>query len=49
MEKNGERFCDACGQVLPKTAKLDTKDPNGRDLCLACSIRDSQIRKGLKH
>ena len=45
MEKDGERFCDSCGQFLPKTAKLAIKDDQGRDLCLACSIRDGQIRK----
>jgi hypothetical protein len=49
MEKDGERFCDSCGQVIRKTAKLATKDANGRDLCLACSIRQAQIDKGLKH
>jgi hypothetical protein len=49
MEKDGERFCDSCGQYLPATAKLATKDEQGRDLCLACSIRDAQIREGLKH
>ena len=49
MEKDGERFCDSCGQIIGKTAKLAAKDPNGRDLCLACSIRQAQIDKGLKH
>jgi hypothetical protein len=50
MEKDGERFCDSCGQVISKTAKLAVKDPaSGRDLCLACSIRQAQIDKGLHH
>ena len=49
MEKDGERYCDSCGQIISKLAKLATKDDKGRDLCLACSIRDAQIRKGLNH
>ena len=49
MEKDGERFCDSCGQFIAKTAKLATKDAEGRDLCLACSIRQAQIDKGLRH
>ena len=48
MEKDGVRTCDGCGQVIPMMSKLATKE-NGRDLCLACQIREAQIHKGLKH
>jgi hypothetical protein len=48
MEKDGERVCDGCGRPIPKKALLATKE-NGRDLCLACQIRDAQITKGLRH
>ena len=48
MEKDGERLCDGCGQPIPKTAMLATND-NGTDLCLACQIREAQIKKGLRH
>ena len=49
MERDGERICDGCGQKIPKMAKLATKAPDGRDLCLACRIRESEIAKGLRH
>jgi hypothetical protein len=48
MEKDGERHCDSCGQKIPKMAKLATRE-EGRDLCLACQIREAQIVKGLRH
>jgi hypothetical protein len=48
MEKDGERICDACGQRIPKMSKLATRE-NGRDLCLACQIREAQEHKGLRH
>jgi predicted CXXCH cytochrome family protein len=48
LEKEGEKFCDSCGQKIPSMSKLATKE-NGRDLCLACQIREAQIHKGLKH
>jgi hypothetical protein len=47
MEKDGERYCDGCGQKLPKTAKLVATE-GGKDFCLSCRIRESQER-GLKH
>jgi hypothetical protein len=46
MEKDGVRICDGCGQRIPTMSKLVAKS-NGRDLCLACQIRESEIRKGL--
>ena len=49
MEREGQRICDGCGRIIPKTAKLATKEPDGRDLCLACQIREAQIVKGLRH
>jgi len=48
MERDGQRTCDACGQIIPKAAKLATKSPDGRDLCLACRIREAEIAKGLR-
>jgi hypothetical protein len=48
MEKDGERICDGCGQKIPKMSKLATSE-GGRDLCLACSIRQAQDLKGLRH
>jgi hypothetical protein len=48
MEKDGERICDGCGRPIPKQAKLATQE-NGKDLCLACQIREAQITKGLRH
>lgn len=49
MEKDGVRTCDGCGQVIPKMSKLVSKEPDGRELCLACQIREAQIHKGLRH
>jgi len=53
MESEGQtdtlRKCDGCGRIIPKTAKLAVKEPDGRDLCLACQIREAQIVKGLRH
>ena len=46
MEREGQRHCDACGQIIPKMAKLAARE-NGRDLCLACRIRETQIARGL--
>jgi hypothetical protein len=48
MERDGERFCDSCGQKIPQTAKLATRE-DGKDVCLACQIRQAQIVKGLRH
>jgi formylmethanofuran dehydrogenase subunit E len=48
MEKDGEKYCDSCGQKIPKMAKLASQE-NGKHLCLACSIREAQISKGLRH
>jgi hypothetical protein len=48
MERDGERRCDLCDQRIPKMSKLATRD-GGRDLCLACQIRQAQIEKGLRH
>jgi len=45
MEKDGDRYCDRCGQKIPKMAKLATKD-GGKDMCLACQIREAEIAKG---
>lgn len=47
MEKNGERFCDSCGQKIPSMSKLAARE-DGRDLCLACQIRESEEKKGLR-
>ena len=49
MEKDGLRLCDHCGKPIPSQAKLAVKDSNGKDMCLACQIRDAQIDKGLRH
>jgi RNA polymerase-binding transcription factor DksA len=48
MEKDGDRICDGCGKPIPKKAMLATKE-NGKDLCLACQIREAQITKGVRH
>jgi CRISPR/Cas system-associated protein Cas10 (large subunit of type III CRISPR-Cas system) len=48
MEKAGERYCDLCGRPIPKQAKLATRE-DGKDICLACQIRDAQVTKGLRH
>ena len=48
MEKDGHRFCDSCGQKIPQMSKLASRE-GGRDLCLACQIREAQIEKGLRH
>ena len=48
MEQDGEKLCDACGQKIPKMAKL-ASNQDGRDLCLACQIREAQVTKGLRH
>jgi hypothetical protein len=47
MERESERICDGCGQKIPPGAKLAAKGPDGRDLCLACQIREAQAAKGL--
>jgi hypothetical protein len=47
MEKGGVKTCDGCGQIIPSMSKLAKKSPDGRDLCLACQIRESEIQKGL--
>jgi hypothetical protein len=44
MEKDGERICDLCGQTIPKMSKLALKQ-GGKDLCLACQIREAERRK----
>ncbi len=46
MEKDGERVCDSCGQKIPKMSKLVAREA-GRDLCMACQIRESEVKKGL--
>lgn len=46
-EKDGVRICDGCGQRIPPMSKLAAKSEDGRDLCLACQIRESEIKKGL--
>ena len=48
MEKDGDRYCDLCGRPIPKQAKLATSE-KGKDMCLACQIRDAQVNKGLRH
>jgi len=48
MEKDGKRVCDGCGKLIPQKAMLAAKE-NGKDLCLACQIREAQITKGLRH
>jgi RNA polymerase-binding transcription factor DksA len=49
MEKDGQRYCDHCGQPIPKMSKLATTQQDGKDLCLACQIRHAQVTKGLRH
>jgi len=52
MEKDGQRICDRCGLKIPSMSKLATRsgvDGAGRDLCLACQIREAQEEKGLRH
>jgi hypothetical protein len=49
MEQDGQRICDGCGQVIPSMSKLLEQRQDGRDLCLACQIREAQITKGLRH
>ncbi|MEQ1947219.1 MAG: hypothetical protein ABL995_08520 [Bryobacteraceae bacterium] len=44
MEKEGEIYCDRCGQPVPKVAKLAAQ-PDGTHICLACQIRESQMKK----
>jgi hypothetical protein len=44
MEKNGERICDLCGQTIPSMSKLALQR-DGKDLCLACQIRESERQK----
>ena len=48
MEKDGDRYCDACGQKIPSMSKLASKE-DGKDFCLACQIRRAEIVKGLRH
>jgi formylmethanofuran dehydrogenase subunit E len=48
MEKDGERYCDRCGQIIPKMSKLAVHE-NGKDFCLACNIKRAQDEKGLRH
>lgn len=48
MEKDGKRLCDSCGQTIPSMSKLAVRD-RGRELCLACQIREAQVAKGLRH
>ncbi len=47
IQSSGEkRTCAGCGQPIPSMSKLMTQQ-GGRTLCLACQIRESEIRKGL--
>ena len=48
MERDGDRYCDSCGQVIPKMSRLASHE-DGQDLCLACKIRKAQVEKGLRH
>ena len=49
IQGSGEkRTCAGCGQPIPSMSKLTTNE-GGRPLCLACQIRESQIKKGLRH
>jgi hypothetical protein len=48
MERDGQRYCDSCGQKIPKMAKLAAKE-DGRDVCLACQIREAQVARGPHH
>lgn len=47
MEKDGQRICDSCGQTIPKMSKLALQQ-DGKDLCLACQIREAERKKGLR-
>jgi len=46
MEKDGQRYCDLCGQPIPKMSKLALCQ-DGKDVCLACQIREAERQKGL--
>jgi hypothetical protein len=47
MKKDGQRYCDLCGQPIPKMSKLALQQ-DGKDVCLACQIREAERRKGLR-
>jgi len=46
MEQNQQRVCAGCGQPIPSMSKLAQKTADGKELCLACQIREAEIRKG---
>ena len=48
MEKDGDKYCDRCGTIIPKMSKLALHE-DGKDYCLSCKIRKAQDEKGLKH
>ncbi len=39
MTREGERYCDGCGQKIPSGSKLSEQSPEGSDFCLQCRIR----------
>jgi CRISPR/Cas system-associated protein Cas10 (large subunit of type III CRISPR-Cas system) len=45
LEKDGERYCDRCGQKIPTTSKLFSRNESG-DLCLRCRIEQAEKAKG---
>jgi RNA polymerase-binding transcription factor DksA len=47
MERDGQRYCDVCGQPIPKMSKLALQK-DGRHVCLACQIREAEKNKGLR-
>jgi RNA polymerase-binding transcription factor DksA len=47
MEKDGQRYCDLCGQPIPKMSKLALQQ-DGKDVCLACQIHEAERQKGLR-
>ncbi|HUS08327.1 MAG TPA: hypothetical protein VMZ52_18635 [Bryobacteraceae bacterium] len=45
MQKDGELYCDRCGQKIPKTSKLFSREESG-DICLPCRIQQAEKDKG---
>jgi hypothetical protein len=48
MIKEGERYCDRCGQKIPPKSKLfaAASNPGEPDYCLNCRIEISEQAKG---
>ena len=46
MTRDGERYCDGCGQKIPSGSKLSQQASEGNDLCLQCRIRKANEKWG---